>query len=90
MAAGLVSGLLEYTRARAGAGGMSEVGVVTVAERPTRVVITAAFLLAAGLYPADADTWATAGAWAWLTVSVIGFTQLVVVVRRRLVARPPG
>ena len=90
VAAGLVAFLLEYTRARAGAGGMSEVGVVTVAERPTRVVITAAFLLAAGLYPVDADTWAAAGAWAWLVVSVVGLVQLVVVVRRRLVARPPG
>lgn len=90
VAGGAAAVLLEYTRARAGAGGMSEVGVVTVAERPTRVVITAAFLLGAGLYVSDAAAWASAGAWAWLGVSSVGFVQLLVVVRRRLTADPAG
>ncbi len=89
VAGGAVAVLLEYTRARAGAGGMSEVGVVTVAERPTRVIITAAFLLGAGLYVSDASQWATAGAGAWLVVSVFGFGQLLIVVRRRLSDSPP-
>lgn len=90
VAGGAAAMLLEYTRARAGAGGMSEVGVITVAERPTRVVITAAFLLGAGLYVADAAAWAGAGAWAWLAVSLVGLVQLLVVVRRRLSADPAG
>lgn len=90
VAGGAAALLLEYARARAGAGGMSEVGVVTVAERPTRVVITAAFLLGAGLYVEDAPGWASAGAWAWLVVSSVGFVQLLVVVRRRLSADPAG
>lgn len=84
VAAGVVTLLHEYTRARAAAGGLADVGVVTVGERPTRVVITAAFLLAAASYPAEAATWAALGAWAWLAVSVVGFVQLLVVVRRRL------
>lgn len=84
VAAGAVTVLHEYTRARAAAGGLSDVGVVTVGERPTRVVITAAFLLAAASYPAAAGQWAAAGAWAWLVVSTVGFVQLLVVVRRRL------
>jgi phosphatidylglycerophosphate synthase len=88
--AGAAAALLEYTRARAGAGGMSEVGVVTVAERPTRVIITAAFLLGAGLYVDHAADWASAGAWSWLAVSVVGFVQLLVVVRRRLSIDPAG
>ena len=50
---------LELRRARAAAGGMTEIGVVTVWEKPTRVVVTAMFLLAAGVFGADAAaTWA--------------------------------
>ena len=76
--------LHEYVRARAGAAGMLEVGVVTVAERPTRVIIAAMFLLGAGVYPFAAADWALAGGAAWLGVGLVGLTQLVVVVRRRL------
>jgi phosphatidylglycerophosphate synthase len=83
-AAGAVVGLQEYLRARAAAAGMSEVGVVTVAERPTRVIVTAMFLLGAGLYPAAAGTWAAAGAAATLTLGVVGIGQLAPVVRARL------
>jgi CDP-diacylglycerol--glycerol-3-phosphate 3-phosphatidyltransferase len=82
--AGAAMGLVEYVRARAGAAGMSEVGVVTVFERPTRVIVTAAFLLGAAIYPDHADGWATAGAWAWLVLSLVALVQLVPVVRRRL------
>lgn len=81
---GALMGLQEYTRARAGNAGMSEIGVVTVWERPTRVIVTAMFLLGAGLYAAAAQQWATAGAAAWATLGVVGLVQLVVVVRRVL------
>ena len=73
--------LQEYARARAGASGMSEVGVVTVWERPTRVIVTAAFLGSAALL---GDPWSTLGAAAWLALGVVGLVQLLVVVRRRL------
>ena len=76
--------LQEYARARAAAGGMSEVGVVTVWERPTRVIVTAMFLLGAGIYVDHAVGWATAGAAAWATLGVLGCVQLLVVVRRKL------
>jgi phosphatidylglycerophosphate synthase len=81
---GGLAGLQEYLRARAGAGGMAEVGVVTVAERPTRVIVTAMFLLAAGVYPDAAAGWAGAGAALWAGLGLIGFGQLAVAVRRRL------
>ena len=81
---GAVALLHEQVRATARAGGMRDVGVVTVSERPTRVIVTAAFLLGAGLYPSRAGDWATAGAVAWTAVGIIGFAQLVLVVRRRL------
>jgi len=81
---GVLMLLQEYTRARAAAGGMTEIGVVTVWERPTRVIVTALFLLGAGLYAASRETWAAAGAWAWLGLGMVGLGQLLVVVRRRL------
>jgi CDP-diacylglycerol--glycerol-3-phosphate 3-phosphatidyltransferase len=83
-AGGLVVLLQEYLRARAAAAGMADVGVVTVSERPTRVIVTAMFLLGAGLYPSAAGTWAAAGASATLTIGLAGSAQLIRVVRRRL------
>lgn len=83
-AAGALTVLQEYARARAGAAGMTEVGVVTVWERPTRVIVTALFLLGGGIHVGAAAGWAGAGALAWLTLAVVGLLQLLVVVRRRL------
>ena len=73
--------LQEYTRASAGAAGMNEVGIVTVWERPSRVIVTAAFLASAA---ALGDPWPELGAWAWTGLGAVGLTQLLVVVRRRL------
>jgi phosphatidylglycerophosphate synthase len=84
VAAGSLMLLQEYARARATAGGMSDIGVVTVWERPTRVVVTAFTLLSAGLLPAYGDTAAAVGAAAWAGLGGVGLTQLLVVVRRRL------
>jgi CDP-diacylglycerol--glycerol-3-phosphate 3-phosphatidyltransferase len=63
---------------------MPEVGVVTVSERPTRVIVTAMFLLGAGLYADAAAGWAAAGAGAWTTIGTVGLVQLLVAVRRKL------
>ena len=71
----------EYIRATAAAAGMREVGVVTVWERPTRVIVTSTFLAAAALL---GDPWPALGAWAWVGLGVVGVVQLGVVVRRRL------
>ena len=53
--------LLEYLRARAGNAGFDEVGVVTVAERPTRVIVLAPTLAVCGVLPACADVVSVAG-----------------------------
>ena len=79
-----VAWLHEYVRARAAVAGMPDVGVVTVSERPTRVIVTVMFLLGAGLFPASAGGWATAGAAAATVVGGAGLLQLAVTVRRRL------
>jgi CDP-diacylglycerol--glycerol-3-phosphate 3-phosphatidyltransferase len=80
--------LQEYVRARAAVAGMDGIGVVTVSERPTRVILTAMFLLGAGLYPGASDLWATAGAAAWTTIGAVGLVQLLLVVHRRLAGAP--
>jgi CDP-diacylglycerol--glycerol-3-phosphate 3-phosphatidyltransferase len=83
--AGVLGGSLmvvqEYVRASAAAAGMRDVGVVTVWERPTRVIVTSTFLAAAAL---RGDPWPALGAWAWVVLGVVGVVQLGVVVRRRL------
>jgi CDP-diacylglycerol--glycerol-3-phosphate 3-phosphatidyltransferase len=84
VAAGAAVAMLEYTRARAAAAGMDEVGVVTVGERPTRVILAATGLLLVLAWSdgATAALVATAGA------CVIGAAQLLWVVRRRLASAP--
>ncbi|HYT10606.1 MAG TPA: CDP-alcohol phosphatidyltransferase family protein [Mycobacteriales bacterium] len=81
---GGLMGLQEYARARAGNAGMREIGVVTIWERPTRVILTALLLLGCGLLPRHADAIAFAGAAAWVGLGGIGLAQLLLVVRRTL------
>jgi phosphatidylglycerophosphate synthase len=76
--------LLEYTRARAGAAGFTEIGVVTVGERPTRLIVTVVALAGAGIMPGDAWLAATIGAAATAAGCAVGFLQLAVVLRRAL------
>lgn len=83
-ACGALTLLHEYLRARAGLAGLDDVGVVTVAERPTRVVITVMFALAAGIHPSQAPTLGAVALAVWAGSGVVGLGQLVVVVRRRL------
>jgi phosphatidylglycerophosphate synthase len=83
--AGVLGGALmllqEYVRASAAVAGMTEVGVVTVWERPTRVIVTAAFLAATAVV---GEAWAELGAWVWVGLGAIGLVQLLIVVRRHL------
>jgi phosphatidylglycerophosphate synthase len=53
LAAGAIAAvwLLEYTRARAGNAGLGEIGVVTIGERPTRVLASGLALVGAQFLP---------------------------------------
>jgi CDP-diacylglycerol--glycerol-3-phosphate 3-phosphatidyltransferase len=88
VAGGGVSWLHEYLRARAATAGMPDIGVVTVAERPTRVSVAIVGLLAGGAAGLVQDGWGgsvvTIAAAAWLAFGVVGFAQLVWAVRRAL------
>jgi phosphatidylglycerophosphate synthase len=88
VAAGAVSWLHEYVRARAIAAGMREIGAVTVGERPTRVSVAISALIVGGAAGLVRDGWdttvVTVGASVWLALAVVGLAQLTVAVRREL------
>ena len=81
VAAAFLSFLQEYTRARAYAVGFTEIGVISLSERPTRVLIAGMFLIAAAV---AGPLWADLGGWVALVVSVLGFGQVLWAVRSRL------
>lgn len=83
--------LHEYVRARAQSVGMPGVGAVTVAERPTRVIVVAVAALGAGLAPGGTPFfhwgWATVCSIGWAAVGVIGLLQLSLAVVRTVPPR---
>lgn len=85
--AGALVGLVEYARARAGNAGFGQIGVVTVCERPTRVIVAAVVFLIGGLVPGRACLAMTLGAAGTAGLAFIALIQLAVVVRAALVGR---
>jgi phosphatidylglycerophosphate synthase len=79
-----LSWLAEYARARGQVLVSAPVDVVTVGERPTRIVITAFTLAGCAVLAAHADGVATAGAAAGAASAAIGLLQLLAALRRRL------
>jgi phosphatidylglycerophosphate synthase len=87
-AAGALSWLHEYVRARAVSAGMRELGSVTVGERPSRVLVALLGLFAAGvtglIQPELAAGTITVAAAIWILLASFGLGQLLSVVRRSL------
>lgn len=87
-AGGVLTGFQEYARARALAGGMTDIGVVTIAERPTRVLVAGMFAFAAAVLPGPGDAriavWATVGAAVWTAAHAVGVLQVLGAIRRAL------
>ena len=94
VAAAALTLLHEYLRARAHAAGMPGPGAVTVAERPTRLVLVAVAALGAGVAPGGTPGtgwgWATVSAVAWVAVGAVGLVHLAVGVARTTPPRFPG
>lgn len=88
VAGGFCVFFLEYVRARAGNAGGDEVGVVTVGERPTRVLVLAPTLLASGLLLEHADVLSVVGPALLLALTVFSIGQLGLAVRRQLLGLP--
>ena len=80
--------LLEYLRARAGNAGGDEVGRITMAERPTRVILLSPSIHFSGVFLALAGILSVVGPAVLLALTVISIGQLAVAVRRQLLALP--
>lgn len=91
MACGGLFWLHEYLRARAAGVGAGEIGAVTVAERPQRVIVLALAVHVAGVAPGGAAAAVAVGLGVMLVLAVTGLVQLAVGVLGRLAdADPPG
>jgi CDP-diacylglycerol--glycerol-3-phosphate 3-phosphatidyltransferase len=91
VAAGALAWLHEYTRARANAAGMREIGASTLGERPTRVLLTfIGFALGALVGLANPDMLrglATFVVAVWCVIALIGFLQLFASIHKALAGR---
>jgi phosphatidylglycerophosphate synthase len=76
--------LLEYVRARAANAGLDEIGVVTVAERPTRVLCVVFGLVGCAVAPQSAGWIADASGVISALTTVVGLIQLGRLVTQRL------
>lgn len=95
LAAVLLVFLLEYVRARAQAVGMPGVGAVTVAERPTRLIVVAMAAGGVAVSPAGLPLlgwgWGATFTVTWTAIGVVGMAQLLRGVRRSIPREfPPG
>lgn len=84
--AGVCTLLLESARASARAGGLDGIGVLTVWERPSRLIVTAFATGLCGIVDSSVPGIATGAAAIALVLSVAGLLHLVVVLRRTLTA----
>lgn len=84
VAAGALTVLHESSRSSAMAAGMRGAGVITVWERPSRVILAVVTMLAAGVLPAAAAALSTTGAVVATGLAAVGLGQLLWVIHRRL------
>lgn len=74
----------EYMRAKASGIGYREVGIITPAEKPTRIALGVMFLFAAGLLPEKVIQLANIATLAWIFLGLISFAMLLRVYRKQL------
>ncbi len=80
--------LMEYLRARAGNAGGDEVGRITMAERPTRVILLSPSIHFSGVFLGLSDVLSVIGPSVLLAMTAISVVQLGIAVRRQLLALP--
>ncbi len=88
IACGFLFFFMEYVRARAGNAGGDEVGRITIAERPNRVIFLSASIHFGGVFLAQRELVATVGMSLITAMTVLAVGQLMVAVRRQLLAAP--
>jgi len=76
--------LHEYMRARAMGLGMTEVGIITVGEKPMRIAIGVMFFLACAVLPQHSELLVHIAAYVWTALAVVACAQLFTPIKRRL------
>jgi hypothetical protein len=71
-------------RAKANGIGYQEVGVITPAEKPTRIALGVMFLFASGVLPENATQLATIASLAWVALGAISLLMLLRVYRKNI------
>jgi hypothetical protein len=71
-------------RAKANGIGYQEVGVITPAEKPTRIALGVMFLFASGMLPENATQLATIASLAWIVLGAISLLMLLRVYRKNI------
>ena len=74
----------EYMRAKASGIGYREVGIITPAEKPTRIALGVMFLFAAGLLPERVTQLANIATLVWIILGLLSFAMLLRVYRKQL------
>jgi phosphatidylglycerophosphate synthase len=88
IACGFLFFFMEYVRARAGNAGGDEVGRITIAERPQRVIFLSASIHFGGVFLGHRELVATTGMALISLMSLVAAAQLLVTVRGQLLALP--
>ena len=83
----LLTFLQEYVRARAGAMGARDIGVISVWERPTRIALAA--LTFVGFDVTQSAWLLPTTSWVWLALSVLGLGQVTHAMRTQLLRMSP-
>ncbi len=79
---------MEYVRARAGNAGGDEVGRITIAERPNRVIFLSASIHFGGVFLDHRELVATTGMAIITAMTAVAIVQLLVAIRSQLLALP--
>ena len=66
--------------------GLTDIAVVTVSERPTRIIATVIGFVGAALMPQHSAVAVTCATVAWAGLGVVGLVQMIVTVRRALMS----
>ncbi len=88
IACGFLFFFMEYVRARSGNAGGDEVGRITIAERPQRVIFLSASIHFGGVFLDHRELVATTGMAVITAMTLFSVGQLLVTVRRQLLALP--
>lgn len=84
IAGGVLTASQEYARARAAGVGLRDITVVTVSERPTRIIAAVFAFAVAAAMPQHSAVAFTVGASVWAVLGFVGLLQMIVSVRRVL------